>query len=101
MAEIIWSDEALEDINNIAEYIAISNILAAKALVKRIFNKIERLAEHPLSGRIPTEISDLNYREVIVNPCRIFYKVEDGKVYIIFVMRQEQDLKRYIYKFET
>lgn len=96
MAEIVWTEPALNELNEIAEYIAVSNEFAAKKLVQTIFNKIERLETHPESGKVPTEISTLNYRELVVKPCRIFYRVDGKKVFILHVMRQEQDLRRFL-----
>ena len=96
MAEVIWTSPALEDLNNIAEYIALSHISAAKKLVKKVFDKISRLENHPESGKKPQELINLNYREVNVNPCRIFYKVDADKVYILHVMRQERDLRKFL-----
>ena len=96
MAEVIWTSPALDDLNQIAEYIALSNLSAAKKLTQRIFDKISRLEDHPESGKRPLELTNLNYREVNVNPCRIFYKVDSGKVYILHVMRQERDLRRFL-----
>ena len=77
MAEIIWTNPALEDLNDIAEYIALSNLLSAKKLVKKVFEKVERLEASPESGKKPLELNNLNYREIVVNPCRIFYKIEN------------------------
>ena len=96
MAEVVWTSPALDDLNDIAEYIAISNITAAKKLVKKVFDKITRLENHPESGKRPQELINLNYREVNVNPCRIFYKVDSDKVYILHVMRQERELRRFL-----
>ena len=96
MAEIIWTSPALEDLNDIAEYIALSHLQAAKNLVAQIFDKVDRLEAFPESGKIPTELTNLNYREVIVNPCRIFYKIDDGKVFILHVMRHERDLRKFL-----
>ncbi|MEI6895966.1 MAG: type II toxin-antitoxin system RelE/ParE family toxin [Psychromonas sp.] len=96
MAEVIWTSPALADLNEIAEYIAISNITVAKKLTRKIFDKISRLESHPESGKRPLELINLNYREVNVNPCRIFYKVDSDKVYILHVMRQERDLRRFL-----
>ncbi|MEL0630903.1 type II toxin-antitoxin system RelE/ParE family toxin [Psychromonas aquatilis] len=96
MAEIIWTNPALEDLNDIAEYIALSNMVSAKKLVAKIFEKVERLEDFPESGKKPIELSNLNYREVVVNPCRIFYKVETDKVFILHVMRQERDLRKFL-----
>jgi len=96
MAEVIWTSQALDDLNDIAEYIAVSNIAAAKRLVKKVFDKITRLENHPESGKRPQELINLNYCEVNINPCRIFYKVDSDKVYILHVMRQERDLRRFL-----
>ncbi|CCN69963.1 type II toxin-antitoxin system RelE/ParE family toxin [Vibrio nigripulchritudo] len=96
MAEIIWTEPALSDLNDIAEYIALENVIAAKQLVKTIFSKVERLEAFPESGRIPPELEHLSYREVLVNPCRIFYKQDSDKVLILFVMRVERDLRKFL-----
>jgi toxin ParE1/3/4 len=96
MAEIIWTNPALEDLNDIAEYIALSNLQSAKRLVAKIFDKVERLEAFPESGKKPIELTNLNYREVVVNPCRIFYKIDNEKVYILHVMRQERDLRKFL-----
>lgn len=96
MAEVIWSEPALSDLNDIAEYIALENLVAAKQLVQNVFDKVERLSDFPESGRLPLELEHLNYREVVINPCRIFYKQEGDKVYILFVMRSERDLRRFL-----
>ncbi len=82
------------DLNDIAEYIALENVVAAKQLVQTVFTKVERLADFPESGRVPPELEHLNYREVVVNPCRVFCKYDDAKVRILFVMRAERDLRR-------
>ena len=43
MAEIVWTSPALDNLNDIAEYIALSNLSAAKKLIQKIFDKIARL----------------------------------------------------------
>ncbi|MBD1573454.1 type II toxin-antitoxin system RelE/ParE family toxin [Vibrio sp. S17_S38] len=96
MAELIWTDPALSDLNDIVEYIALENMVAAKFLVQSIFDKVERLELFPESGRIPPELDHLNYREVVASPCRIFYKQDLDKVYILYVMREERDLRKFL-----
>ncbi|MBD5771631.1 type II toxin-antitoxin system RelE/ParE family toxin [Marinomonas colpomeniae] len=96
MAEIVWTVPALNEINDIADYISLSNQNVAEKLVTSIFETIERLESHPESGKVPAEIPTLNYRKIVVNPCRIFYKFESDKVFILHVMRQEQDLRRFL-----
>ncbi|ACQ94438.1 plasmid stabilization system [Tolumonas auensis DSM 9187] len=96
MAQIIWTESALQDLNDIAEYIAIENVVAAEQLVETVFAKVERLELFPDSGRIPPELPHLSYREVVVSPCRVFYKQDESQVFILFVMREEKDFRRFI-----
>tara|TARA_R110002094_G_scaffold35316_4_gene47894 strand:- start:224 stop:529 length:306 start_codon:yes stop_codon:yes gene_type:complete len=96
MAQIIWTESALNNLDDVAEYIAVSNIYAARKLVEKFFSKVQRLEQFPESGRIPEEIATLTYREVVVGPCRVFYKVDQDSVYILHVLRQERDLRRFL-----
>lgn len=96
MAEIIWTEPALNNLDDIASYIALNNIDAAKQLVQTIFEKVDRLEQHPKSGKTPKELANLGLREIIVKPCRIFYKQIDSKIFILHIFRQEQQLKKYL-----
>ncbi|GLR71235.1 type II toxin-antitoxin system RelE/ParE family toxin [Agaribacter marinus] len=96
MVEIIWTEPALEDVNEIAEYIALDNPTAAKALVKDIFASANRLKKFPKSGRKPPELDDFRYRELIVGPCRIFYRLYEKKLFILYAMRSERALRNFL-----
>jgi toxin ParE1/3/4 len=96
MAQIIWTEPALFDLEGIAEYIALSNPIAAAELVVKIVEKVERLESFPKSGKVPAEIPELGYREVVVPPCRIFYREESKLVYIIHVCREERDVRKFM-----
>ena len=96
MAQIIWTEPALADLNDIAEYIAVDNSAAARKLVATILDKTESLGKFPKSGRIPPELKGSRYREIIVGPCRIFYRTGKTKVYILHVMRAERLLRQYM-----
>ena len=93
MARLIWTDPALNDLEAIAEYIALDNPGAAKRYVQRVFRAVERLAEFPKSGSIPQEILNLPYRQVVVPPCRIFYRIEKQDLFVVFVMRSERKFR--------
>ncbi|MCC4798214.1 plasmid stabilization protein [Enterovibrio norvegicus] len=96
MAQVVWTDSALSDLNDIAEYIALDNLPAAKLVVQSVFDKVERLETFPESGRVPPELPHLNYREVVVSPCRVFYKQEADTVFILYVMREERELRKFL-----
>ena len=96
MAKIIWSGPALADLDAIADYIALDKPDAARKLIQRVFQHVQQLEDHPDSGSIPQELRGLRYRQIVEPPCRIFYRHESkgGKLYIVHVMRSEQQLKR-------
>lgn len=96
MAEVIWTEPALQQLDAIAEYIALDNPAAASDLVRVVFDKIERLADFPKSGRTPPELPDSVYREVVVPPCRIFYREDEQRVLLLYVMREERQLRTYM-----
>ncbi len=96
MAKIIWTEPALIDLNEIAEYIALDKPTAASSLVQKIFTKTERLEDFPNSGRNPPELKKSRYKEIIINPCRIFYRVDGNNIYILYVMRSERKLRQFL-----
>ena len=96
MARLIWTEPALLDLDEIAEYIALDDPLAASRYVQKVFDRVERLEAHPQSGKRPPELPRAPYREVVVPPCRVFYRVEGGAVYILYVMRSERLLRTYL-----
>jgi toxin ParE1/3/4 len=96
MAEIIWTETALQELDALAEYIALENIPAAKQCVADIFDKISRLQDFPKSGRTPPELPNSVYREVVVPPCRIFYREDERRVIILYVMREERQLRAHM-----
>lgn len=93
MAEVIWTEPALSDLDAIADYIALDNPEAAKNLVQRVFRYVEQLANHPKSGSKPPELKGWRYRQIVEPPCRIFYREEGSRVYILYVMRGEKLLQ--------
>jgi toxin ParE1/3/4 len=84
MAEIVWSEPALSDLDAIGDYIALENPAAAAELVQRVFAHVEQLADHPESGSRPQELKRSRYRQIVEPPCRVFYR---------YVMRSERLLR--------
>ena len=93
MAEIVWTEPALGDLDAIADYIALENPPAAAALVQSVLAHIEQLAAHPDSGSRPPELMRSRYRQIVEPPCRIFYRHEGRKVFILHVMRTARLLR--------
>jgi toxin ParE1/3/4 len=96
MAKVVWTEPALQDLEEIAEYIALDKLSAAKKLVQKIFAATDKLEDFPKIGRKPPELRKTKHLELVVKPCRIFYREDKEIVYILFVMRSERELRNYL-----
>jgi toxin ParE1/3/4 len=94
MAEIIWTEPALADLDAIADYIALDNPDAARQLVQRVFRHVGQLVEHPKSGSKPQELRGWRYQQIIEPPCRVLYRHDRKQVYILAVVRAERALRK-------
>ena len=97
MAKIIWADPAIQDLDAIADYIALDKPKAAHQLVQQVFAAIGRLQKFPRMDSPPAELRGLPYRQLIVPPCRIFYRLEKKAVYIVHILRGEQLVRRELF----
>lgn len=93
MAEIVWAEPALADLEAIAEYVALENPVAAAQLVARVVEHVGRLADHPEMGSRPLELRRSRYRQIFEPPCRIFYRYDGRRVFVLHVMRTERLLR--------
>ena len=91
--EVLWTEPALAELDEIADYIALDDPQAAQSLVRRVFEHVAQLADHPNSGSKPPELKGWRYRQVVEPPCRVFYRVDEGKVVVLYFMRSERLLK--------
>jgi len=60
----------------------------------RVLAHVEQLADHPESGSRPREFRRSRYRQIVEPPCRIFYRFDGQKVFILHVMRSERILRK-------
>lgn len=91
---LIWSEPALDDLDAIADYIALDKPLAAKRLVRKVFEKVSSLARFTRLGSVPPELRDLPYRQLIIPPCRIFYRSQGATITVVAVIRGERKLTK-------
>lgn len=86
--KLIWTETALDDIEEIADFIAARNVSAARKLEDAILACAERLRDHPLmyrAGRMS------GTREAVVHPnYLIVYQVSETEVTIMSVLHARQ-----------
>lgn len=90
MTKIEFSSEAINDLQEIKEYISedLSNEKAAINTITKIMKNIRVLADFPESGPSLSSIIDFptKYRFLVCGNYNAFYRVEDNTVYIIRVL---------------
>jgi plasmid stabilization system protein ParE len=90
---LVWSPEAIEDIEGIAAYIERDSHWYAKAIVSKLIAAAESIPEYPQLGRVVPELSDANIRERVVHRYRLIYRLEETRVVIAAVIHGRQDFE--------
>jgi toxin ParE1/3/4 len=93
MAEVIWTEPALNHLDAIADHIALDDPKAARRLVQAVFRHVAILADHPQSGSKPQELRGWRYRQIVEPACRIFYRYDGRRIFVLYVMRGERKLR--------
>ena len=73
--EISWTTQSLEDILNVAEFIAQDSERYAQIQTERFFDRTIILETFPHAGRIVPEIKSEDIRELIEGNYRIIYRI--------------------------
>lgn len=73
MAKIVWTEIAIDDLNNIANFHSQYSDSFTSSLIKKLFNKPKILKDMPELGRIVPERDNESIRELIEGNYRIIY----------------------------
>ncbi|MFN0293223.1 type II toxin-antitoxin system RelE/ParE family toxin [Pedobacter helvus] len=76
MAKVVWTEKAIEDLENIASFHSQYSENYTSSLIKRLFNKPNLLRQMPEMGRLVPEKNDLSIRELIIGNYRIIYQYQ-------------------------
>jgi plasmid stabilization system protein ParE len=99
--KVHWASIAEEDLKNIILYIAEDSPPKARNIFEKIRETASRLTNFPERGRIVPELQDQGlflYRELILAPWRIVYRVSDKKVYVLSVIDSRQNVEDILLK---
>ena len=97
----MWSKVAEDDLTTIVKYIAIDNLQMALKIFKKIKQRASNLYTFPYRGRIVPELKDqgvLQYRELIISPWRVIYRISKTHVYVLSVLDSRQNIEDIILK---
>ena len=87
--KVHWTDVAELDLVEIVEYISEDSPSAAKSVFKNITERAEQLYHTPEKCRVVPELLDqgiTTYREMIVAPWRIIFRIEKKDIYVLSVI---------------
>lgn len=91
-----WTASAQQDLLEIGQYIAADDLDQALLVVEKIEKRAKTLVQFPNRGRIVPELLAIGfsaYREVVVRPWRIIYRIDERRVYVIAVLDSRRELK--------
>ena len=93
---LLWTKSAEDDLLNIIEHIKAESPKNAKSVFAKIKKHAASSNFFPLKGRVVPELRQEGitlYREVVVTPWRIIYKVGDDTVYIMAIIDSRQNVE--------
>ncbi len=101
MVKIIWTDNALRDLEDIAEFIEKDSPHHAKITIKDLHSNTKILQDQPKLGRKVPEVGSENFRELIRGNYRIIYKLSADSIHILTIHHSSRDLsQRSIFEIE-
>ena len=90
---VIWSQESLDDIDSIAEYISRDSLYHAQQVVETIFERGDSLLDQPESGRKVPELDDSHVRECFIYSYRLIYEIKATDIHILGVIHGKRLLE--------
>lgn len=91
--ELTLAQSALDDLVDIQNYYSGQGVPEiGRRFINDIFDAVQRLLDHPDSGRKVPEFDQEQIREVIFPPYRVVYLRETALISIVRVWREERDL---------
>ena len=94
MVRLKWTNQAVEDLKNIKDFIANDSPHYAKITVFKIRERSKLLKKFPRSGRVVPEIENNSIRELIEGHYRIIYRVLSKMKLIFLLCTTHQDFLR-------
>ena len=93
--EVIWTDPAWLDLENVADYIARDSEFYAAAFVQQVKEASASLKNFAERGQIVPEFGDESIRELLVKSYRLVYRVSDKQILILTLVHGAQRLRRF------
>jgi toxin ParE1/3/4 len=87
-----WTEAALDDLDNIAAYIARDSRFYASVIVREIRDAARSISFMPLRGRMVPELGDERVREILVRQYRLVYRLAEDGIFLVGIIHGARDL---------
>ena len=92
-SRVIWSPEALDDIDRLWKYYAgTAGRVIADKLLREVVRVVATIDDFPLAGRSRDEIRT-GLRSLATSPHVVFYRLNDARPEIVRVLDGRQDIE--------
>ncbi|MFZ4802824.1 MAG: type II toxin-antitoxin system RelE/ParE family toxin [Chlorobium sp.] len=93
---VLWTEVAEKDLREIIAFIAGDNVPNALHVLENIRDKASTLYAFPERGRVVPELQSNGifiYRELIISPWRLLYRIADRNVYVTAVLGSRRNVE--------
>ena len=99
--EVFWSETAENDLLKIIEYIAQDDPNNALTILEQIKGQVTDRSFFPEKCRIVPELYNQGmtlYREMVISPWRVQYRIADSQVFVLSVLDSRQNIEDILLK---
>ncbi len=99
MAKVSWSPEAIQDLFETIEFIALENADLAQEIETEALRKADGRGDFPESSSIVPEVANPNIREILIRGTfRLIYELDEDQILIIAFLRCKRQIQSTIKK---
>ena len=94
--EVLWSEVAVQDLEGIVDFIEREAPIAAQRIFDEVAERSRALETLPFRGRVIPELARYEvttYRELVIPPYRLMYRVDGDRVLVVAVFDSRRDLE--------
>ena len=91
-----WAEATVRDLEELISYIAADSPLNAERILDKLEKRAQTLESTPVRGRVVPELAHFgirNWRELIVKPYRIIYRIDEDTVNVLAMLDGRRDLQ--------
>lgn len=91
-----WAEAAERDLDELIAFLAVESETDAERVLRRIEGRAESLSSSPSRGRFVPELARFgmrSWRELVVRPYRLVYRVEGDTVTVLALFDGRRDLE--------